>query len=291
MTACSKQHQPSTNFQRPRLEGLLDRLNLNGQQVSGQPLKRVSRFLEHVRKLAKIDLYAIVESENNFLTGAGLASSSSAFAALALAAAKAAGLELDETELSRLARLGSGSASRSVPAGFVEWHPGDAHDNSYAQSIAAPSHWNLTDCIAVVSQQHKSTGSSAGHRLADSSPIQTARVKDADSRLNICREALLTKDFSTFAQIVQLDCNLMHAVMMTSQPPLLYWQPATLAVIQAVQAWRADGIDVCYTIDAGPNVHVLCLDHSRDDIERRLNEIEGVLQVIVAQPGGPAKIV
>ena len=268
-----------------------DSFALNGQVTNGQPLARVSKFLDHFRQLAGIDLYAHVESENDFPTGAGIASSASAFAALAVAADFALGLSLDEAELSKLARLGSGSASRSIPSGFVEWYPGDAHDNSYSQSIAAPSHWDLTDCIAVVSHERKSTGSTAGHPLADSSPIQATRVKDADRRLDICREALLSKDFSTFADIVELDCNLMHSVMMTSQPPLLYWQPATLAVIHAVQAWRAEGLDVCYTIDAGPNVHVLCLDHSFEDVEARLTQIEGVLEIIVAQPGGPAKIV
>jgi diphosphomevalonate decarboxylase len=268
-----------------------DHLSINGEKSTHAALGRVTAFLDNVRELTGFEGYAQVTSENNFPAGAGLASSASAFAALALAATAAAGLQLDEAELSRLARLGSGSACRSVPAGYVEWHAGESHDNSYAKSIASPDHWDLIDCIAVVSTHHKSTVSSDGHKLASTSPLQNARVTDASTRLNICREALLQKDFHTFAEIVELDSNLMHAVMMTSNPPLLYWQPATLAVMQAVQAWRAKGLDVCYTIDAGPNVHVLCLSAAQEKIENRLGEIEGVIKVIVASPGGSAHLV
>ena len=268
-----------------------DQFILNDSEIKGEALSRVSHFLDHVRVLANIEIWARIESNNNFPTGAGIASSSSAFAALALAATHAAGLKLDERDLSKLARLGSGSASRSVPRGFVEWEGGEAHDDSYAHSIAPADHWDLIDCIVVVSKQHKSTGSTAGHPLADTSPIQAARLADADRRLDICRTALLAKDFSTFAEIVELDCNLMHSVMMTSTPPLFYWQPTTLAIIHAVQSWRAEGLSACYTIDAGPNVHVLCLDGNKDEVNQRLNDIDGVLQVIMTPPGGPVKLV
>jgi diphosphomevalonate decarboxylase len=267
-----------------------DQLSINGKESTPTAQARVTTFLDNVRQLSGLNGYAQVTSENNFPTGAGLASSASAFAALALAATTAAGLQLDEAALSRLARLGSGSASRSVPGGFVEWHAGDSHESSYAESIALTNHWDLVDCVVVVSEHHKSTISSDGHKLASTSPIQKARIQDAGRRLDICREALLHKDFHTFAEIVELDSNLMHAVMMTSNPPLLYWQPGTLAVMQAVQTWRAEGLDVCYTIDAGPNVHVLCLGAALEKVEEQLREIEGVLNVIVAHPGGPAQL-
>ena len=268
-----------------------DTLQLNGEQLSGPALKRVNAFLEHVRELASNIGYAQVISENNFPTGAGIASSASAFAALALAASDAAGLNLKESQLSALARQGSGSASRSIPAGYVEWEAGDMHENSVAHSIAAPDHWALSDCIAVVSQSHKHTGSTQGHEIADTSPLQSARIADAPRRLDICRTALLERDFSTFSEIVELDNNLMHAVMMTSTPQLMYWQPATLAVIHAVKSWRAEGLEVCYTIDAGPNVHVICPSEIQPQVEEQLVELEGVIEVITAQPGGPARLV
>ncbi|MFQ5617228.1 MAG: diphosphomevalonate decarboxylase, partial [Anaerolineales bacterium] len=264
-----------------------DLLILNGQPASGPGLERVSALLDRVRKMAGAGSRAAVVSDNNFPTGAGIASSASAYAALALAASTAAGLVLGEAELSRLARTGSGSAARSVPGGFVEWQAGGAHDDSFAYSIAPANHWSLVDCVAVVSTTHKSTGSTQGHALANTSPLQAARVADAPRRLDICRRAILERDFETFAGIVELDSNLMHAVMITSSPRLIYWQPATLAVMAAVQGWRAGGLPVCYTIDAGPNVHVVGLAEYRDQIVERLEGIPGVQKVLAAAPGGP----
>ena len=266
-----------------------DQLYLNGQEVQGKPLYRVSALLQKVRELSGDKQYARVESENNFPTGAGVASSASGFAALSLAASCAAGLELSEREVSRLARTGSGSACRSVPAGFVEWLPGEDDQSSYAVSIANPEHWDLTDCIAVVSQAHKSTGSQEGHAFADSSPIQAARLEDTQRRLDMCRQAILQRDFDAFAQITELDSNLMHAVMQTSNPALLYWCPATIAVMQAVPDWRKAGLPACYTIDAGPNVHVICPSQSAPEVKKRLRQIPGVQCVITSKNGGAAR--
>ena len=267
----------------------IDELAVNGEQMSGAGLERVSELLERVRDMAGLRLYARVESVNNFPMGAGIASSASAFAALALAGSQAAGLQLSERELSRLARSGSGSACRSVPTGFVEWKAGQTDEESYAFSIAPPEHWDLVDCIVIVSQAHKPVGSTEGHALALTSPLQNARVQDASRRLEICRRAICERDFEAFADIVELDSNLMHAVMITSTPPLLYWQPATVAVMRGVQDWRKDGLPVCYTIDAGPNVHVLCPGEHAPEVERRLREVEGVKDVLVARPGGAAR--
>ena len=142
----------------------------------------------------------------------------------------------------------------------------------------------------MISQTHKTTPSQAGHLLADTSPLQAARVSDAPRRLAICRRAILERDFDALAQIVELDSNLMHAVIMTSTPPLFYWLPATLQVIQSVIAWRKAGMPVCYTIDAGPNVHVLCPAGYAQEITGRLGQIEAVLRVLTAPTGGPASL-
>ncbi len=267
-----------------------DALILNGVAVDGEGLARVIAMLTRVRRKAGIETFAAVTSENNFPTGSGIASSASAFAALALAASTAAGLELNEKEQSILARTGSGSACRSVPGGFVEWLPGSSHKTSYAQTFAPADHWNLVDCIAVVSHEHKAVGSTGGHALADSSPLQEARVLDAPRRLEICRKAILDRDFEAFAAMIELDSNMMHAVMQTSTPPLLYWQPATVEIMAAVQKWRQANIPVAYTIDAGPNVHLICLAEYYEQVIDKLRKIPGVLQVLQAARGGPARI-
>lgn len=268
-----------------------DTLNLNGEAVSGSGLARVVDMLGRVRAISNINDYAQVVSENNFPTGSGIASSASAFAALALAATAAAGHNLSEAELSSLARTGSGSASRSIPGGYVEWFPGKSHESSYAKTIAPPEHWALVDCVVIISREHKSTGSTGGHAVADTSPLQEARVADADRRLDLCRTAILERNFETFADIVEQDSNMMHAVMMTSTPRLLYWSPGTLAVMEAVEQWRQRGLPVCYTIDAGPNVHVITTEEHGSEVSHKLRRISGVLDVLQAKPGGPAKLV
>jgi diphosphomevalonate decarboxylase len=268
-----------------------DELIINGHETTGKGLDRISHILDIIRGMANIKDWAEVISENNFPSGAGIASSASAFAALALAGSRAAGLNLSERELSRLARRGSGSAARSIPGGFVEWQAGTSDEDSFAFSVAPPDHWQLVDCVAIVTAAHKKTGSTEGHSVAWTSPLQAARVEDAPRRLDICRKAILECDFNAFASIVEHDSDMMHAVMMTSTPSLHYWKPETIRVIEATRQWRNEGIPVCYTIDAGANVHVLCLEPEAQIIDKRLRELQGVQDVLVARAGGPARIV
>ncbi len=267
-----------------------DSLLINEHPVTGKGLDRVSYILDLVREMANMNDRAEVSSSNNFPAGAGIASSAAAFAALALASSRAAGLTLSEAQLSRLARRGSGSASRSIPSGFVEWKMGTGDDDSAAVSIATPEHWNLVDCVAVVSASHKKTGSTEGHAIAGTSPLQKARLEDTPRRLDICRKAILNKDFEAFANIIELDSDIMHSVMMTSTPPLMYWQPATIGIFHEVRTWRANGLPVGYTVDAGANVHVICLAEYAKEAEKRLRELPGVNDVLVAGVGGAAQI-
>jgi len=268
-----------------------DQLLLDGNDADRGALSRVSQHLDRIRLLAGVNYYASVEGFNNFPMGTGIASSASAFAALSLAATRALGLKLNQDALSSLAREGSGSACRSIPEGFVEWRVEKTSSSSAAFSLAPPTHWELVDCVTVISYEHKATTSEEGHVLASTSPLQEARVADAPRRLDICRRAILERDFEALAEIAELDALMMHSVMMTSSPPLLYWEPTTLKIMKAVRQWRDSGIPVFYTIDAGPNVHVITLGKFAAQVEMRLNKMEGVLQVISSPPGGPARIV
>lgn len=265
-----------------------DTISINGQPAKGAAYDRVVTHLDHVRKMARHTGYAEVASENNFPIGTGIASSASAFAALSLAASAALGLNLSEQALSALARLGSGSASRSIPGGFVAWYAADTHEGSYAETFAPADHWDLVDLVAIVSQEHKKTGSTSGHTIAASSPLQEARIASAQDRFDRCKAAVLARDFSALADVVELDSNVMHAVMMTGNPSLFYWQPSTLRIMEQVRRWRQDGLDVCYTIDAGPNVHCICTRAAADVIEQQLAQMAGIIDVRRATPGGPA---
>jgi len=190
---------------------------------------------------------------------------------------------------------------RPVPAPARQWldiyEPGRAgvvigenDETSFAQSIAPPDHWALNDCVTIVSREHKPVGSGEGHILAATSPLQSVRVKDAPHRLDICRRAILDRDFEALAEIAELDSNLMHAAIMTSSPPLLYWQPATVGVMRAVQEWRKSGTPVFSTIDAGPNVHVICLAGCAAEVTSKLNAIPGVKETLCSPVGGPAHL-
>jgi len=268
-----------------------DEFALQGVLQTGAAARRVSDHLNLLRNKAGVAWKARTESENNFPIGAGIASSASAFAALPLAAAAALGLKLKERELSILARRGSGSACRSVPEGFVEWSVANRDEDSFAASIAPPSHWALIDLIAIVDAGPKKVGSAEGNVLARTSPLQAARLADAPRRLDLCRRAILEKDFAALAEIVEEDTRLMHAVMMTSRPSLTYWEPETLELMRHVPEWRARGLPVAYTVDAGPNVHCLCLEESMAEVERRLRELPAVREILPARAGPGAKIV
>jgi diphosphomevalonate decarboxylase len=268
-----------------------DEFILNNKRNIGKGLTRTQDFMDRVRKIADVSIFARIESVNDFPTGAGVASSASGFAALALAASSALGLDLTTRELSSLARFGSGSACRSIPGGFVEWHTDPKSGESYAESIAPANHWQLMDCIAIISEQHKSIGSQAGMRLANTSPFQAARVLDSKRRLELCRSAILNKDFDALSEITELDSNMMHAVMMTSDPSLFYWEPQSLAIMKAVKDWQKEGLAVTYTLDAGPNVHAICTLDAFDEVLSRLGNFPGVKKVLHGGPGGPARLI
>ncbi len=264
---------------------------LGGERITGAAAERVSAFLNVVREFAGVDSYAQIESQNNFPAGAGVASSASAFAALALAASTAIGLELSEKELSRLARRGSGSACRSIPTGFVEWQAGSSDADSYAWSIAPAQHWSLVDLVCVIDKGHKAVGSTGGHALAGTSPLQSLRLAHVQERVDLCRSAILARDFETFAEVVEEDSNLMHAVMRTSNSPLRYWLPETEVVLWMVKSWRKEGIPVCATVDAGPNVHVLVESAHANWVEQQLSRLPGISQIYKAQPGDGARLI
>jgi diphosphomevalonate decarboxylase len=266
-------------------------LTINGLLQEPQKVNRLSAFLEMARKLYGFQGFLRIESQNNFPMGAGIASSASAFAALALALNDFFQLNLNQHQISALARLGSGSACRSIPAGFTEWKKGTSHQQSFATSIALEDHWDLHDCIIVVTAEEKAISSTDGHQRAATSPFQSARILDAQRRLEICRSAILKQDFERLAAIIELDSDMMHAVMMTSDPPINYWQPTSLSIMREVRDLRKKGVACAYTLDAGPNVHVICTAASVPAIEKSFRDYPGVEKILVAKTGKGARVI
>lgn len=267
-----------------------DQLVMNGSPASESAAKRVFAHLDLIRRRATLASRARVITRSNFPAGAGIASSAAAFAALAVAGTAAVGLRLTEAELSALARRGSGSASRSVPGGYCQWLADGTDETSYATSIAPADHWDLCDLVAIVSTKHKQVGSTGGHRLADTSVLQTGRIASAPERFARCKAALLNKDLTIMGPIIEEDAVIMHSIMMTSHPPLYYWAPATLEIIHATARWRADGLPVYFTIDAGPNVHLICVAAYADQVEAAARASPGVTDVLRSGVGGPARL-
>ena len=269
------------------------------QATTGRALERVVAQLDRLRTLAGVAAHARVDSANNFPSDAGIASSAAAFAALTLAGAAALGLDLDERQLTLLTRQsGSGSACRSIPNGYVEWvipaGPFDAalwDVESYAVSLAPPEHWQLADVVAVVDAGAKKIGSAENHRLAASSAYFPARLAEVPARLAAAREAIARRDLELLGETMEADAVSMHVVCMTSSPPSFYWNGATLEIIHAVRGWRAQGLQSYFTIDAGPNVHVICAAADRDELARRLAELPGVQFTIVNRGGAGARVI
>ncbi len=276
----------------PRLSK--DELELDGRPADAADLARVSTFLDRVRQLADVRTRARVETRNDFPTGAGLASSASGFAALALAATSAAGLALSREQLGALARLGSGSAARSLHGGFVEMARGEREDGSdaVASPLLAEDAWGLRLLVAVTTVARKPWGSSDGmQRSQSTSPYFEAFVGAQPADLLAMRQAILARDLSRVGELAEHSCLKMHAVMLSTRPPLVYFAPATVAAMHAVHELRRQGTEAYFTIDAGPQVKVLCRSEEAPAVRAALVAVTGVLEVIEDGPGPGARLV
>ncbi len=257
--------------------------------------KDIHGHIDRICKLACIKQHATVVSESNFPVAAGLASSASGFAALTVAACAAAGLKLSPKDLSILTRQGSGSACRSIFGGFVEWHCGQKDDgsDSFAESIVDKDYWSDFRMIATIVQSKKKPVSSRGGmaQTVATCPYYKDWLATVDEDLKNVREGTKGRDFEKVASTAEFNALKMHATMITTKPSIIYWIPATMEIIHAVRQVREDGLKAYFTMDAGPNVKVLCLEKDVKEISTRLKELEGVTNTILCKPGDGAKIV
>lgn len=209
-------------------------------------------------KLAFLPL--LIASKNNFPTAAGLASSAAGYAAMTYSIAKLYKLQLNRSELSKIARQGSGSACRSLDGGFVAWEMGQREDgeDSKAVQVADVEHWpTIRAAILVVSAAKKEVPSTGGMQLTvGTSDLFDYRIKHVvPQRFNEMKQAILKKDFQTFAELTMRDSNSFHAVCLDTYPPIFYLNDTSKRIIKLVNALNsAYGRNiVAYTFDAGPN--------------------------------------
>ncbi len=251
--------------------------------------ERVRRHLDYLRDWAGCGGRFRVATENSFPAAAGIASSASGFSALTLGTLAALGLDVPAAERSVLARRsGSGSAARSVLGGYVEWPAGEGEDECHAFPLADAGHWDLCDVVALVESGPKSVSSLDGHVRAPTSPYFATRLGSLPKRLSAVRQAVADRDIERLGPVLEAEAVDLHCVAMTSKPPIFYWKSGTLAVLEAVREMRGDGLAAYSTMDAGANVHVICLPQSRDAVAERLEALDAVHRTIRDRVGtGP----
>ena len=219
----------------------------------------------------------------------GIASSAAVFCALAEAVASLIqrglpGRVLSREEVSVLARLGSGSAARSAFGGFV------ALEGEVAKQIAPRSHWLLHDVIIVPSREEKKIGSTEGHALAHTSPHFAARVKAIPERMKRCVEAIKTKNFSMLRDVAEEDALDMHHVMETQNPPLRYLTSDTHRITGEIKELRAKkNIDVLFTMDAGPTVHLICNESALKEVKAYAKAQKGA-EIFLSKIGAGSQV-
>lgn len=227
-------------------------------------------------------LHFVINSKNTFPHSSGIASSASAFSALALCLCSIENqlfgtLQYKDqffNKASFLARLGSGSACRSVYPGLVVWGETSSLKGSSDEFAVTmeedeihPLFNNLHDSILIVSSKSKSVKSSAGHSLMNDHPFADNRYDQAGKNLTAIIKALQTGDFERFANITETEALSLHAMMMTSSPSYLLLKPESLRIIEKVRKLRSEkSIPFCFTIDAGPNIHLIYPGDNKNEI-------------------------
>ena len=247
---------------------------LDNVKQGDKETEKITNFLNLFRNRANIETKACIKSYNHVPTAAGLASSASAFSALAGATNQATGLNLDLKTLSTLARQGSGSATRSIYGGFVEWFMGesDLSESSFAIPVDDAT-WDIGMIVIAVNTGRKKLSSRVGMKQTiNTSPFYSSWVETATEDIKKIKKAIDEKDFITLGEITESNGMKMHATMLGAFPPISYWEPDSVKAIQKVKEIRDMGLPCYVTMDAGPNVKVLCKKSDMIEIENKLLE-------------------
>lgn len=270
------------------------RFTSRGETVPGNAYSRMSSFLDWVARVYERDVRLAVDIQTNFPVAAGLASSAAIYCATATAALSFLGVSASRKDLSAIARRGSGSASRSVFGGLVEWHRGTepSGEDSYAEPLLAAEDWGLGMVVAILDEGQKKTSSrDAMQHVAETSPLYAGWLSAQEDDLTTMRAAIKSRDFSAVGRITEESTLRMHAVTMAARPAVIYWQPATLQIMEAVRDLRETGLEAYFTMDAGPQVKVLCQHQDMAAVAQRLQSEPAVLRIMQARAGRGVRMV
>lgn len=259
---------------------------IDGEVVTGRALQRITAVVDAIREHTSDDRPWRMESRNDFPQFVGLGSSSSGFAALTVAAAQAYGFEANLERLSEFARLGAGSACRSVTGGVSKWVNEGAR--SFSRQIADENALDWRIVVPLVEHLEPTEGV---HDEVLTSPLFDARVETIQSSCERLEAGLQAKDLSEVGATAEADTLNLHAITMTGESGHLTWQPTTVAVMRTVKQLRADGVPVWFSIDTGATAYLNTDAAHEAQVAEAVGGIDGVAQVIHLKPAGPAKLV
>jgi len=257
--------------------------NLNDKDISRfeKHLQLTINYLKHLGADDAIPASVNITIHSGIPPCVGLASSAAVFSAMAKAYAGLIldSLELNDEQISVIARMGSGSAARSIFGGFVtlENAEGDSIGSAVAKQIASENHWKLHDIVVIPSKKEKKVGSTEGHAIANTSPHFAERVEAINShRQQDCIDAILQKDFEKLQKVSEEDSLDMHHVMETSEPSLKYLTDDTHRIIDDITELReGEHLPILYTMDAGPTVHLICVEEAKSRVVEFAHAQEG----------------
>ena len=261
-----------------------DRIEINGAPAAGREAERVLDVVNYLRRITKTREHFRLASKNSIAEGKGLGFSAAAFASIAMASSKALGLNLKTERLSEVARLGAGSATRSVAGGFALWHA-NKNGRSYAEQLSLGENMNFAMAIVPIASPIKTD---MAHAEAVSSPFFKARVKEVNTNLRKMRNAIVKGDLAKIGNLAEHDSLSLHAVTMTGTTRLFLITPETIRIIRRVVDLREkEGIPVWFSLDTGPSVWINTNAESVDRIADDIRQDSG-MTVLKSGVGGPA---
>lgn len=271
---------------RRRATGFRSLAEIDGRPAKGRAFDRVQVVVDAVREKAGDDRPYRMASRNDFPQYVGLGSSSSGFAALAVAAAAAYGWKASVEELSEVARLGAGSASRAVTGGVSEWVVEGAR--SYARQLLGPDELDWRIVVPLV--QHEEPTEDV-HAEVTTSPLFQARVAYVPSALAAMKRALRDRDLAGVGAVAERDTLNLHAVTMTADSGHITWRPPTLEAILAARRLRQAGVPVWFSIDTGATAYLNTDAAHEAQVADAVRAIPGVSRVLHLRPAGAARLV
>lgn len=269
--------------------GSRDVFYLNGILQDRGETDKISNFIDYFRQRTGRKDRVFISTYNNFPTAAGLASSASGYAALAGIANQVFACNLKDRDLSIITRRGSGSACRSLFGGFVTWQTGDQDQDSYAQEFA-PAHDYAMLIVVVNKARKKYSSRQAMKAVVDQSIFYPAWVDQAKLDYEDMKRAILQQDFSKIGQIAEANCLRMHATTWGLARPFSYLQAESLVAMDRVRDLRAGGLEVYFTMDAGPNVKLFCQKKDMANLIAAMGQYYEPDQLIPAYAGSGYEI-